>query len=63
MILNMSSQATEEQIDHVMERIKELGCQAHVSRGEERTVIGVVGNTNSIGANSKRCDRRPASRN
>ncbi|MGA8034473.1 MAG: 3-deoxy-7-phosphoheptulonate synthase [Candidatus Acidiferrales bacterium] len=45
MILNMSGQATEEQIDHVMERIKELGCQAHVSRGEERTVIGVVGNT------------------
>ncbi len=45
MILNMSSQATEDQINHVMDRIKELGCQAHVSRGEERTVIGVVGNT------------------
>jgi 3-deoxy-7-phosphoheptulonate synthase len=45
MILNMSSTATEEQISHVIERIKEVGCQAHVSRGEERTVIGVVGNT------------------
>jgi 3-deoxy-7-phosphoheptulonate synthase len=45
MILNMSAQATEEQINHVMDRIKELGCQAHVSRGEERVVIGVVGNT------------------
>ena len=43
MIVNMSQGATEEQINHVVERIKECGCQAHISRGEERTVIGVVG--------------------
>ncbi|MGA2900613.1 MAG: 3-deoxy-7-phosphoheptulonate synthase, partial [Candidatus Acidiferrales bacterium] len=43
MIVNMATNATEEQIDHVVVRIKECGCQAHLSRGEERTVIGVVG--------------------
>src|SRR6202789_4337629 len=43
MIVNMATTATEEQINHVVERIKECGCQAHLSRGEERAVIGVVG--------------------
>jgi 3-deoxy-7-phosphoheptulonate synthase len=43
MIVNMATNATEEQINHVVERIKECGCQAHLSRGEERAVIGVVG--------------------
>ena len=43
MIVNMSGSATEEQIDHVVERIKEFGYQAHLIRGEERTVIGIVG--------------------
>jgi 3-deoxy-7-phosphoheptulonate synthase len=43
MIVNMAQGATEEQINHVVERIRECGCQAHLSRGEERTVIGVVG--------------------
>ena len=43
MIVNMSGSATEEQIDHVVARIKEFGYQAHVIRGEERTVIGIVG--------------------
>ena len=43
MIVNMSGSATEEQIDHVVARIKEFGYQAHLIRGEERTVIGIVG--------------------
>jgi 3-deoxy-7-phosphoheptulonate synthase len=43
MIVNMAQDATEEQINHVVERIRECGCHAHLSRGEERTVIGVVG--------------------
>jgi 3-deoxy-7-phosphoheptulonate synthase len=43
MIINMAVNATEEQIDHVVKRIQECGFQAHLSRGEERTVIGVVG--------------------
>ena len=43
MIVNMSTLATEEEIRHVIERIKECGFQAHVIQGAERTVIGAVG--------------------
>ena len=45
MIVNMASTATPEEINHVIDRIKECGFQAHVIRGEERTVIGAVGNS------------------
>ncbi|MCU1265334.1 MAG: 3-deoxy-D-arabinoheptulosonate-7-phosphate synthase [Acidobacteria bacterium] len=44
MIVNMSTIATKKEIDHVIERIKECGYQAHVIEGTERTVIGAVGN-------------------
>jgi 3-deoxy-7-phosphoheptulonate synthase len=43
MIVNMSTSATAEEIEHVIERIKECGYQAHVIQGTERTVIGAVG--------------------
>jgi 3-deoxy-7-phosphoheptulonate synthase len=43
MIINMAVDATEEQVQHVVERIREHGFEAHLSRGEERTIIGVVG--------------------
>jgi len=49
MIINMSSLATEKEIDHVIERIKECGYQAHVIHGAERTVIGAVGNNDRRG--------------
>ncbi len=45
MIVNMSSIATVEEIDHVIERIQECGFQAHVIQGTERTVIGAVGSS------------------
>jgi 3-deoxy-7-phosphoheptulonate synthase len=46
MIVNMFAHATKAQIDHVVDRIKECGFQAHLIHGEERTVIGIVGNSN-----------------
>jgi 3-deoxy-7-phosphoheptulonate synthase len=49
MIVNMARSATAEQIQHVIDRIKECGFQAHVIRGEERTIIGAVGNSNRRG--------------
>ena len=61
MIVNMSRDATEEQIEHVIERIKECGYQAHVIRGAERTVIGAVGSGGRRGS-WKRCKPRPASK-
>lgn len=45
MLVNMANSATREQIDHVIERIKECGFQAHVIEGAERTVIGAVGSS------------------
>jgi len=44
MIVNMSEKATEEQIAHIMERIREAGYQPHVTRGVERTIVAAVGN-------------------
>ena len=43
MIINMKPDATEHEINHVIDRIKECGYQAHVIRGAERTIIGAVG--------------------
>ena len=43
MLIKMVPNATKDQIQHVVERIRECGFQAHLSEGEERTVIGVVG--------------------
>lgn len=45
MIVNMKRSATAEEIDHAIDRIKECGFQAHVVRGEERTIIGAVGSS------------------
>ena len=43
MIISMAENATEAEIEHVIARLHELGYQAHVSLGCERTVIGAVG--------------------
>ena len=44
MIVVMKQGATRAQIVNVTARIEQLGCRVHVSEGEERTVIGVIGN-------------------
>jgi len=61
MIVNMSPNATEEQIEHVVQRVKECGYQAHVIRGATHTVIGPVETTGAV-ANWKPCKPRPASK-
>jgi len=43
MILVLRPDVTSAQIDHIIERIGELGFTPHVSRGEKRTIIGVIG--------------------
>lgn len=43
MVITMSGYATEKQIKHVIDRVRECGFREHVSRGAEKTVIGVVG--------------------
>jgi len=44
----MQSQATDADIEHVISRIEELGLKAHLSKGIERTVIGVIGDERLI---------------
>src|SRR5215831_9796664 len=43
MIVNMSDGATEEQIKHIIDRIREAGYQPHVTRGTQRTIVAAVG--------------------
>jgi 3-deoxy-7-phosphoheptulonate synthase len=43
MIIVMAPDATQEQIDHLTDVIREAGLQAHVSKGVERTVVGAIG--------------------
>ncbi len=43
MIINMVEGATEEQIQHVIERVREAGYEAHVTRGVTRTIVACVG--------------------
>lgn len=43
MIIVLRPDATEEQINHIVERVKKLGLTPHLSKGTERTIIGVIG--------------------
>ncbi len=44
MIVIMAPGATRAQMDNVIARVEQMGCGAHLSQGEERTIIGIIGN-------------------
>ncbi len=48
MMIVMKQGATTAQVANVTARIEEMGCQAHLSQGEERTIIGIIGNGRPI---------------
>lgn len=48
MIIVMKADATEQDVQHVVDRIQDLGLKAHLSKGVERTVIGVIGDERLI---------------
>jgi 3-deoxy-7-phosphoheptulonate synthase len=50
MIIVVRPDSTPEQIDHILDRIQELGYKPHISRGELRTIIGVIGDENKLQA-------------
>jgi 3-deoxy-7-phosphoheptulonate synthase len=50
MIIVMHGDATQADIDHVVERLEAIGAEAHVSRGQFRTVVGAVGDREQIQA-------------
>jgi 3-deoxy-7-phosphoheptulonate synthase len=43
MLVVMRDHATTEEIQHVVDRLHEAGAEAHLSQGEVKTVIGVIG--------------------
>ncbi|MGD9015504.1 MAG: 3-deoxy-7-phosphoheptulonate synthase [Candidatus Omnitrophota bacterium] len=43
MIIVLSRDATQAQMDYIVERVKKLGLTPHLSKGTERTIIGVIG--------------------
>lgn len=43
MIIVLRPDATKKQIDHLIEKVKKLGLKPMVSKGVERTIIGVIG--------------------
>src|SRR3712207_1036135 len=43
MMIVMKPEATEAQIAHVVDRIEAVGARAHISKGEEVTLIGAIG--------------------
>ena len=43
MIIVLRPEATQEQVNHIIDKVKALGLTPHVSKGSERTIIGVIG--------------------
>ena len=43
MIIVLRPEATEAQVNHIIDKVKALGLTPHVSKGASRTIIGVIG--------------------
>ena len=48
MIVVMEKSSSDQQVDHIANRISELGLKSHIIRGTERTVIAAVGDDRKI---------------
>ena len=48
MIIVLKPEATEKQIHHVLEKVKEFGFQVDLNRGAERTIIGIKGKMDQV---------------
>ena len=43
LIIVMRADASTDDVEHILERLSEIGAEAHVSEGTPRTVIGIIG--------------------
>lgn len=50
MVINMAAGASESELQHVIERVRECGFQPHVTRGAERSIVAAVGGSGSRSA-------------
>ena len=48
MLIVMRDHASSAEIDHVVERLHEAGAEAHLSKGEIKTIVGVIGDRETI---------------
>ncbi len=48
MMIIMKSNATPQQVEHVIEHIKAAGLAVHLSQGVEATIIGAIGETHNL---------------
>ena len=48
MIIVTRRGVTPDELDHIRERIEELGLRTHISRGDERTIVGCVGDESRL---------------
>jgi len=48
MIIVLKPGASQAEIDHVVQKIKEYGLTPHISTGKERTIVGVIGDERVI---------------
>ncbi len=48
MIIVMKTSATAENIQTVIKKVEKMGVKSHLSKGKEKTIIGLVGNVASI---------------
>src|SRR5437016_185063 len=44
MIVVMKTGSTQQQVEHVIKLVREMGLKEHVIQGTERTVVAVIGN-------------------
>ncbi len=43
MIIVLKPEATEQDIEHLVDRLRSMGLKSQITKGEERTVVGVIG--------------------
>jgi 3-deoxy-7-phosphoheptulonate synthase len=48
MIIVLKPSAGQKELEHILERIEQLGLKAHLSRGEQRTIVGVIGDESKL---------------
>jgi 3-deoxy-7-phosphoheptulonate synthase len=48
MVIVMQPNSTSNDIDVVVEKVKQLGLEVHISKGTERTIIGIIGDERKI---------------
>jgi 3-deoxy-7-phosphoheptulonate synthase len=48
MIIVLRPNCSQAEIEHVLDRIRELGLKPHLSQGEHRTIIGVIGDETKL---------------